>query len=577
MIVIIMIRSILHFFLIIVICKHQNSHFSIICNAQYNAETLLNNGQGSVNQALSSSVGINNETYTYDVKFPASREYYIGLIINPCGVNGTNFAYYDSLGFDCCMHRFGEGEYGYLKPEALPFYSDEHLLGSRIPNNRQLARHDEILSNIDLVDENGDELPYSASRRADDEEFIDETCRDVRDPYLHCTSWLIGSKRSKLVAPCWDNNQTVDSTLDCFTPEGQKMSTCMQIGFTQTAFIHVCGVVVGSQEEEEEEEDDSCGTFIEIHRQNGSPYDAEDEVLSETKLTTHFTNGMVTTTIPLTYKSNPSRILCAYAETKPRIGSLVLINANARQCCCPAKYSTTERLGSFFCPPKAGTKGGPFAASLSSLTELLENDNTMNQYPFCHLTEKTEDVLMCSYQSVNFTEFRYDSDGIGSERGRFFTYPCNPVTQEEWTGGMYASDDLSGIYESVCSYNGPFKSCGLMPQNGECDSKDQPWSFQGEVGKLISIPITPYGTYHVSFNDGRTSYEFYQHEFDLLKTDSNYELWWVQRRGKIRSVRRKKSFRVIHPNCTFDSVNDQYFPFTEIGQNGTLIDQLSKL
>jgi len=507
----------------------------------------------------------NGTDFIYDVKFPGHQEYYIGLLINPCGMNGTRHAYYETLGFDCCMHRFGEGEYGFLKPEALPFYSDERLLGSRIPNNRQLASHDEILSNMILVDEDGNELPYSSSRRADDEEFIDESCRDVRDPYLHCTGFLIGSRRSRSVAPCWDNNQTVDATLDCYTPDGVKMSTCMQIGFIQTAFIHVCSA---------EAEEDNCGTFIEIHRQNGSPYGAEDEVLSDTKLTTRFTNGIVTTTIPLTYKYNPSQILCAYKETKPRIGSLVLINANTRQCCCPAKYRIATRIGSFFCPQKAGTLGGPFAGRIStstnSLTELLEHDNTLNQYPFCHLTRDNEDVLMCSYQSSNFIEFRYDSsDGVGSESGRFFTYPCNPVTSN---GEYYVSSDLSGRYAAACTYGGPFKSCGLIPQNGTCDINDQLWSFQGKVGRLINIPITPFGTYDVSFNNGRTSYQFYQHEFDLLKTDSNYELWWVQRRGTLRTVRKKKSFRVIQPSCTYDSVNNQYFPFAEIDQNGNLIE-----
>lgn len=515
------------------------------------------------------SDGTKNETVvTYEVKFPGNWEYYIGLIINPCGMNGTRHAYYETLGFDCCMHRFGQGEYGFLKPAALPFYSDERLLGSRIPNNRQLAPHDEILSNIILVDEDGNELPYSSSRRADDEEFIDESCRDVRDPYLHCTGFLIGSRRSKSVAPCWDNNQTVDATLDCYTPAGTRMSTCMQIGFTQTAFIHVCSA---------QADEDSCGTFIEIHRPNGSPYDAEDEVLSHTKLITRFTNGVVTTTIPLTYKYNPFQILCAYTETKPRIGSLVLINANTRQCCCPAKYRIATRIGSFFCPQKAGTLGGPFAGSFSSstttsLTELLEHDKTLNQYPFCHLTKENEDVLMCSYQSFTFTEFRYDSsDGVGSERGRFYTYPCNPVTMES-TGTYYTSSDLSGRYAAACTYGEPFKPCGLMPQNGTCDINDQVWTFQGEVGRLMTIPITPFGTYDISFNNGRTSYQFYQHEFDLLKTDSNYELWWVQRRGNVRTVRKKKSFRVIQPTCTYDSVKNQYFPFAEIDQNGNLIE-----
>jgi len=141
----------------------------------------------------------------------------------------------------------------------------------------------------------------------------------------------------------------------------------------------------------------------------------------------------------------------------------------------------------------------------------------------------------------------------------------------EWHG-KYTSSELSGLYDSVCPYGGAFQSCGMMSQSGGCGKQDRTLNFQGEVGKLTRVPSTPSGPYSVTFNDGRTSYGFFRHEFEVLRPDSNYELWWVQRRGKERTVRKKKSFRVIHPKCTFDTVNNQYFPFAQLDENGSPVD-----
>jgi len=89
---------------------------------------------------------------------------------------------------------------------------------------------------------------------------------------------------------------------------------------------------------------------------------------------------------------------------------MILINPDARKCCCPRKYSATKRLGSFVCPRKKGAKDGPFADAVDSLEELFERDKTMKQYPFCPYME---DILMCSAQSSAFTKFRYDELMMG--------------------------------------------------------------------------------------------------------------------------------------------------------------------
>ena len=39
------------------------------------------------------------------------------------------------------------------------------------------------------------------------------------------------------------------------------------------------------------------------------------------------------------------------------------------------------------------------------------------------------------------------------------------------------------------------------------------------------------------------------------------ELWWVVRNRTDRRLQRRKCFNVTSPSCTFDLVNNRYFPF----------------
>ena len=37
-------------------------------------------------------------------------------------------------------------------------------------------------------------------------------------------------------------------------------------------------------------------------------------------------------------------------------------------------------------------------------------------------------------------------------------------------------------------------------------------------------------------------------------------------------IQKKKAIRVTEPTCTFDSINDRYFPYTMIREDGSYID-----
>jgi hypothetical protein len=525
----------------------------------------------------------------YRISYPHAEDYIIELLINPCGVNDTEVESDGTipLGYDCCMNRFGRGEFGFLKYDlsSSSFNDngnvningkevDKSLNHVEIFEKRIPAEPDEVLHNMVIVDEHGVEIPFEYSRRADDLTTIDETCLGFRDPYTSCLQKRLRALKSPYVPSCWDHNQTVDSTVSCYTPEGIQKPNCMQISYTQNSFIHVCGGAYSN--------DPNCGTFVEIHRSNGSPYDSEATTLSESKITASETNGMTTITIDLTYKGDKNRILCAYNETRIRVGSMVRITQDSPQCCCPPWYNKLSKHGSFFCPRKKGVEDGPFVNFMDTLSDQLENDKDLLIYPYCHdIMNSNQDILMCS-REMSSKQSNLDSATldqlIGLDNSLFYTEKCQYASINEETGKLF-SEDLNGEYEDICPLGKTFQACGISSfDNNRCASGDSPFDFRNKIGKVMRLPQakntdkTRY--YGVTFNDGRTVYDFPEDHLDLQEPHSNYELWFVQRNRFEKILQKRKGFRVVWPQCTFDPMNDRYFPFTEISPDGTAIKVL---
>eukprot|EP00956_Cyclotella_meneghiniana_P007936 scaffold10558_cov70-Cyclotella_meneghiniana.AAC.3 len=76
--------------------------------------------------------------HEYRISYPPIEDYAISMLVNPCGVNGTHGRNDNiALGYDCCMSRFGSGEYSYKRgtrnkfsdgySNGLPLSSDEPL------------------------------------------------------------------------------------------------------------------------------------------------------------------------------------------------------------------------------------------------------------------------------------------------------------------------------------------------------------------------------------------------------------------------------------------------------------------
>jgi len=166
----------------------------------------------------------------------------------------------------------------------------------------------------------------------------------------------------------------------------------MQFSYSVNALVVTCGGEFADV--------DSCGTFLEVHKTNGSPYDDESVTLSATKVVTPVTNGMTTTTIPLTYSGDSSRVLCSYEEGKIGVNSMVRVKDNAAECCCPPWLSAirASKVGAYLCPKRRSGEGGPFAPSLKSLEEEFVDDLHQQDFPWCPRGENGTDVLMCTQE-----------------------------------------------------------------------------------------------------------------------------------------------------------------------------------
>ena len=484
----------------------------------------------------------------YKESYPPTEDFVIGLLVNPCGANGTEDDI--ALGYDCCMERYGQGEYAF-RPGSRNKFSNGYSNGIPISYN-------EPLHNIELVDEAGNPIDYKHSRRADDILYLDEHCTGLREPHMSCINERFAATRSPHLPPCWDNNQTVDATLDSFTPAGKRIHNAMQIAYSQNAYVNVCGGESG-------DDDDHCGTYIEIHKENGSPYDDEATILSEVKITTPVTNGMMTTVLPLTYSADPNRILCSYEEIDIQLGSMVRVNTHADLCCCPSWLKPTRRIGAFFCPKRQWSKDGPFAPKLESLEGQYADDVYQQSFPWCpDLEAKGEDVIMC-------TQERPFADSVPiSDPGRYFVRPCTTLVENE-DDGLYSSTDLHGKYSDVCPYGNSLKVCGLTSPDESCHEKDYDYTFRDKIGKLVHVPESPVNNgkkYGVTFNNGRSVYWFARTELEFLKPEGNYQLWFVLRNRYEKIVQKKKPFKVSWPRCTYDPMEERYFPYAQLVNKG---------
>lgn len=295
---------------------------------------------------------INNDYYVEN--YPESANFRIGILMDPCRYNAYN----------CCMNTFGSPEY--------PTLLKSNLEQERAYKYLVIAEDDEVAKNYYLVNEDGASISLTDQRTADDFQIHNETCASLNSPNTFCQGRNFAYQRSPLRPPCMDNNRSINSLAGCHYPNGTYSDKCVQVAYTSNAFIPQCN----------ENEDDHCGTFLEVHMQQGTPYQSEDEVISSVQITTRNVSGYYSTVLPLTWMNNQSKVLCSYSESILRVGSVVYIRSNAPVCCCPPPYQTDTRIGSFQCPI-GPTANGAFGYKPRSLADTLSVDTLLLDYPFC--------------------------------------------------------------------------------------------------------------------------------------------------------------------------------------------------
>jgi hypothetical protein len=247
-----------------------------------------------------------------------------------------------------------------------------------------LANDTDVQANFKLIYEDGISIPNGASRAPADESYLDYECEAINKPYSRCLGLNWANRRSPLRQACIDNNQTVNASAGCYDANGNLQMQCLNIAYTSNAYIPQCDY------NNPEVDKSHCGTYIEIHQLQGSPYQAEDDKIAEVHLSTQNVSGFYTTSIPLTWMGNQNTTLCSYTESFIRIGSIVYIEPTAPVCCCPKPFKPATRVGSFQCPYGA-TGNGPFAAYYKTLTDVLTVDPIMLQYPYCPSGLEEED------------------------------------------------------------------------------------------------------------------------------------------------------------------------------------------
>eukprot|EP00953_Heterococcus_sp_UTEX-ZZ885_P015682 8832-Heterococcus_DN1.PRE.1 len=129
-------------------------------------------------------------TSNYTFAFPRASDYSIGLLVDPCKGNK----------YDCCVRAYGAPEY--------PMLLDADTTRERVVPKLVHAPPGQILSKVNIIDQDGIAISAMNSRFADDEVVVDSACLQNNVPYTACVDFMQRQQRSRLVPPCMDNNET---------------------------------------------------------------------------------------------------------------------------------------------------------------------------------------------------------------------------------------------------------------------------------------------------------------------------------------------------------------------------------
>lgn len=227
---------------------------------------LLQNAPGLEDVFFPDKYRLPTDFYVYAPPDRAA-EYTQNVIFQPC-------RQYD---YACCSDTFGTPEYATTIANA--------------------SRADYGTTYLTL--DGGVAMDPAISRRPDAAYFIDETCTGQFQPpgRVDCVAARVASREYAVNPRCWNSPDDVIADAGCRSPaDGSPLALCLELGFTQTAYVVECG---GASQFNEH-----CGTFLEIHPPGFA------DMINEAKLRGTYTSGYRMTVISTTYKGDATRTLC---------------------------------------------------------------------------------------------------------------------------------------------------------------------------------------------------------------------------------------------------------------------------
>jgi hypothetical protein len=427
------------------------------------------------------------------------EDFKVGLIMNPCKGNAYN----------CCNMRYGMAEYRVNKTMA---GSPDRIVADETINAEYSL----------LVDEHNITIERDSSRLGDDAVAVNNSCIKAGDPHPSCMKddrhlqfpTLPSRKsitRTKTTPPCWDNNYTVVSGVNCSDPDtGVGKFTCVQVGFTSNALIPVCAG--------EFADDAHCGTYLEVH-------------LTETSQ----------------QQSKGVNIYEHHVVMNVQCGTVAVGTATCEERLQPGTRFEVRRGTS----PSSLIEFGP--VTVERTVEMNKDDVPCDR---SRLDEDTGELEVCASIWVYWKE---ELSGPGYENCASF-YDSD---QERYEDTDRLDARRCNMPDSITpahvrgGYNcppGALEDCATLftvAGNERVLSET----------KIKTALVDGYNTTMVSTLFGEADEALVEGGKKKILCNRQYELWWVTRTKGAFVVLKRKRFRVVSPECRFDSVNNKYFGY----------------
>jgi hypothetical protein len=220
------------------------------------------------------------------------EDYLQEVIFDPCRAKAPN----------CCWDKFGTPEYYDFETEEV-YYFDRKLVippFRRLPDDYNLVQADD--GDIGVCVMNDSTLVLD--RR------VIVALPDGNNTYMHvyndrsCKEQYLVRQLSPVMPDCWDFNVSISATtvdeknhVYATLVDGTKVIDSVTVGYTFNGWLMECAGDFA--------DDPKCGTFLEIH------VPGDERIVSEKKLPGGLMDGYRTIDMPLIYKFNVDRVICA--------------------------------------------------------------------------------------------------------------------------------------------------------------------------------------------------------------------------------------------------------------------------